>query len=208
MPSTRIGVVAMVKPDSKRCLVVIDMQNDFVGPEAVMRCEGGREIVPGVAALVKQARAVGVQVIWVVQYHRPQMVDFGRELEMSPPHCIEGTPGAELAEPLECLPVDLTVVKRRFSSFLSTDFDLLLRGLRTEELILAGCATDGCVRATAVDAHQLGYRVRVARDCVAGATFRRHEAALEHMASLQPEVLLTAEEAVDLFRGAGGAKPR
>lgn len=203
----------MTRPDRRRCLVVIDMQNDFVGPEAVMRCEGGAAIVPRVAALVDQARAAGVQVIWVVQHHRPQMVDFGRELEMSPPHCIEGTPGAELARPLACLPEDLTLVKRRFSSFLATDFDLLLRGLGTEELVLAGCATDGCVRATAVDAHQFGYRVRVVKDCVAGATFRRHEAALEHLASLQPAVLLSTEEAVELFRGTGdpavgGSGPR
>jgi nicotinamidase-related amidase len=184
---------------SKPCLIVIDMQNDFVGPEAVMRCEGGREIVPKVAGLVDRARAAGVRIIWVVQRHRPEMVDFGRELEVSPPHCLEGTPGADLAAPLRCLPGDLTVVKRRFSSFFGTDLDLLLRGLGIDELVLAGCATDGCVRATAVDAHQHGYRVRVVKDCVAGATSRRHEAALEHMAWLQPEVLLSAEEAVALF---------
>ncbi|HEY3315342.1 MAG TPA: isochorismatase family cysteine hydrolase [Bacillota bacterium] len=184
----------------ERCLLVIDMQNDFVGPSAVMRCEGGREIIPGVAALVDGTRAAGVPVIWVVQEHRRQLVDFGRELDGSPVHCVEGTPGVELAEPLRRRPDDFIVVKRRFSSFLGTDLDLLLHGLGVRELWVSGCATDGCVRSTVADGHQLGYRVRLVRDCVAGATVRRHEAALEYLGSLQPGMLATAEQALAAFR--------
>lgn len=182
----------------ERCLLVIDMQNDFVGPQPVMRGEGGRDIIPGVAALVDKARAAGVPVIWVVQEHRRQLVDFGRELDVSPVHCLEGTPGAALAEPLQRLPEDFTVIKRRFSGFLGTDLQLLLEGLGARELIISGTATCGCVRATAVDAHQLGYRIRIVADCVAGATVRRHEAALEYLGSLQPGCLVKSDT---LFNG-------
>lgn len=69
-----------------RCLLVIDMQNDFVGPV----------------------------------------------------HCVEGTPGAELAEPLRRRPDDFLVIKRRFSSFLGTDLDMLLHGLGVKQTYLAG----------------------------------------------------------------------
>jgi len=183
-----------------RCLLVIDMQNDFVGPTAVMRCEGGREIIPAIEALVTETRRAGVPVIWVIQEHRRQLVDFGRERDVSPVHCVEGTPGAALADPLRREPDDFLVVKRRFSSFLGTDLDLLLHGLGVKEIYLAGAATDGCVRATAVDGHQLGYRVRVIRDCVAGATVARHQAALDYLSSLQPGLLVTAAQALESFR--------
>ena len=187
-----------------RCLLVIDMQNDFVGRNPPMRCEGGREIIPAVAELVEETRLTRAPVIWVVQEHRHQLVDFGRERDVSPVHCVEGTPGAALAEPLRREPDDFLVVKRRFSAFLGTDLDLLLRGLGVKELFLSGCATDGCVRYTAVDGHQLGYYVRVIKDCVAGATVKRHEAALDHLSSLQPGLLMTARQAVETFRAGDG----
>ncbi len=187
-----------------RCLLVIDMQNDFVGLKPAMRCEGGREIIPGVAELVEETRQTCAPVIWVVQEHRRQLVDFGRERDVSPVHCVEGTPGAALVEPLHREPDDYLVVKRRFSAFLGTDLDLLLRGLGIRELYLSGCATDGCVRATAVDGHQLGYHVRVVRDCVAGAAVQRHEAALDYLSSLQPGLLVSARQAREAFQGGDG----
>ncbi|HHY38668.1 MAG TPA: cysteine hydrolase [Clostridia bacterium] len=181
-------------------LLVIDMQNDFVGPAPVMKCEGGRDIIPRVIEVVRAARQAGVPVIHVIQEHRRQLVDFGRELDVSPVHCVEGTPGARPVEGLEPEGDDFVVIKRRFSGFLHTDLDLLLKGLGVERLIITGVATDGCVRATAVDAHQLGYRVSVVGDCVAGATMERHAGALLSLATLQPEGVIDQKRAEEILK--------
>jgi nicotinamidase-related amidase len=181
-------------------LLVIDMQNDFVGPLAVMKCEGGRDIIPAVKDLICTARSAGVPVIHVIQEHRRQLVDFGRELDVSPVHCVEGTEGARPVKELEPENNDYMVIKRRFSGFMYTDLEMLLRGLGVERVIITGVATDGCVRATAVDAHQMGYYVSVVKDCVAGATSDRHLGALMTLSSLQPEGVIDKDRAVELLK--------
>ncbi|MHA1643422.1 MAG: cysteine hydrolase family protein, partial [Candidatus Freyarchaeota archaeon] len=76
------------------------------------------------------------------------------------PHCIEGTPGAEIITELAPLEKDYIVTnKRRYSALMGTDLEILLRGLRIENLILTGAFTDVCVLATALDARALDYRV-------------------------------------------------
>ncbi|MFI6322939.1 cysteine hydrolase family protein [Nonomuraea sp. NPDC050556] len=161
-------------------VLVIDMQRDFVDPGAPIECAGARDIVPAVQDLLATARGARVPVIYTREVHRADGVD----LEMSndePAHCLEGTGGDEIIPALAPLSGDYVVVKRRYSGFFATDLDLLLRSLGARTLVLTGAATDVCVRATAQDAHQLDYRVVVPRECVAGTTEARHEAALQNI---------------------------
>ncbi|MGI9860857.1 isochorismatase family cysteine hydrolase [Moorella naiadis] len=181
---------------AKKALLIIDMQNDFVGPQPVMQCEGGREIIPSILELISNARQADIPIIHIIQEHRRQMADFGRELDVSPPHCLEGTTGARIIEEIKVEPEDLIVIKRRFSGFLGTDLDLLLHGMQVDTLIIAGVATDGCIRATAVDAHQLGYHVHVIADCVAGAKQDSHQAALAYLARLQPKGVIKSADLI------------
>jgi nicotinamidase-related amidase len=177
-----------------RALLVIDMQNDFLAENAPLKCEGGKEIIPNVVRAIDMARAKSIPVIHVIQEHRQDMSDFGLELECSKPHCIEGTEGAKIIQEIKVDPKDYLVIKKRFSSFLNTELDLLLRGLGVKEVILTGVATDGCIRATAVDAHQLGYYFKIVEESTAGAFSDSHEAALKYMCRLQKDVLIKIEE--------------
>ncbi|KVK86521.1 isochorismatase [Burkholderia ubonensis] len=166
----------------RAALLIIDMQRDFVDPGAPIACVGAPDVVPAITRLAQSARAAGMPVIYTQEAHRRQKVDFGLELEYGETeHCVEGTPGVEIVDALAPAASDYVLVKRRYSGFFATDLDLLLKGLRVDTLVLTGVATDVCVRATAQDALQLDYRVFVPRECVAGTTAARHDAALEHV---------------------------
>jgi nicotinamidase-related amidase len=170
--------VPAIDPE-RTAVLVIDMQRDFLDPDAPISTPGGRAIIPVINRLTAQARARGVPVIFTQEMHRSDRSDFGIELEFEPPHCLEGTPGMELAPELEVAPTDYRVHgKRRYDAFLGTDLETLLRGLGIENLVVVGVCTDICVSSTVQHARNLDFRCFIPRECVAGTTAERHEAAL------------------------------
>lgn len=147
---------------------------------------------------IDKARACGVPVIFIQEVHRPDLVDFGRELDGDEDvHCVEGSPNTELAvEEMGIRPDDYRIPKRRYSAFFGTDFEILLRGLKVDTLLLCGGLTDVCVHYTFVDGHQSDYFCRVIEDCVAGSSQEAHEAALRAMAYLQAGARRSLDEVV------------
>ena len=150
---------------------------------------------------IDKARERDIPVIFIQEVHRPDLVDFGRELDGDEDvHCLEGNPNTEIAKEMGFLPNDYLIKKRRYSAFFGTDFEILLRGMNVETLLLCGGLTDVCVHYTFVDGHQSDYFCRVIEDCVAGSNLEAHEAALRAMEYLQtgarrslPEVLSAME---------------
>lgn len=170
---------------SNAALIIIDMQNDFLLETAPICCAGGLEIVPGIEKLARFFRANNRPVIFTQEAHRKQKVDFGLELAYEEPeHCLEGSSGVDFYENLEPQEDDYIIKKRRYSAFFATDFDLLLRGMGIDTLVLTGVATDVCVRATAQDAQQHSYKVIVPVECVAGTSIKAHQAALDNISYL------------------------
>lgn len=114
-------------------------------------------------------------------------MDFGRELDGSEDvHCIETEPGTDIAvEQMGFVENDYLIRKRRYSAFFGTDFEIPLRGLKIDTLLLCGGLTDVCVHYTFVDGHQSDYFCRVIEDCVAGSSEAAHEASLNAMEYLQ-----------------------
>ena len=200
--------------EGKAALVVIDIQAGcFVDPR-----EGDPDrsipIMPGYAErmlnarpLIDKAREVGVPVVFIQEVHRPDGVDFGRELDGSETeHCIEGEAGTPLAvKEMGVLPTDYVVPKRRYSAFFGTDLEILLKGLKAETLILVGGLTDVCVHYTFVDAHQHDYFTRVVEDCVAGSSEAAHEASLNAMEYLQTGARRSSAEVMAAMEAAGRA---
>jgi nicotinamidase-related amidase len=179
-------------------LVVIDIQKggfDPVEVSGIPHMAGYRDRIDRVVTLVDACRAAGVPVIFVQELHRPNLVDFGRELDGAESvHCIEGAPGTELVDELVPGPSDYYVPKRRYSCFIGTDFEILLRGLGVSTLLLVGGLTDVCVHYTFADAHQRDFHVRVLEDCVGGSSPARHAASLDAMEYLQSGARRTSGE--------------
>jgi nicotinamidase-related amidase len=90
-------------------------------------------------------------------------------------------------------------VKRRYSGFIGTEFEIVLRGLNASTLVLIGGLTDVCVHYTFADAHQRDFYVRVVSDCVGGSTIARHVASLDAMEYLQTGAVCTSNEIIGAF---------
>ena len=151
-------------------------------------------------ALIAKARECGVPIVFFQEAHRRDLIDFGRELDGAEGiHLLEGDPGTEIAKAVGMRPDDYFIRKRRYSCFFGTDFEILLKGLRADTLILIGGHTDVCVHYTFVDGHQHDYFCRVIEDCVAGSSQEAHEAALRAMAYLQTGARRRSAEVMAAF---------
>lgn len=151
--------------------------------------------------VIDAARANDVPVIFFQEAHRPNMIDFGRELDGTEDvHCVEGREGTEIADDIVGLrPDDYVIKKRRYSCFIGTDLDILLRGLRADTLVMVGGLTNVCVHYTFADGHQKDFYCRVAKDCVGGSSDDAHDAALNAMEYLQTGAVRMSEEVISAF---------
>ncbi len=166
---------------------------------------GGEERVDRVIPLIETARANNVPVIYIIEVHRPDHVDFGRELDGEESvHCVEGHPGTRIHVRLPYRDgVDYLIPKRRYSAFFGTDFQILLRGLKVDTLFLCGGLTDVCVHYTFVDAHQHDYHAHVIEDCVGGSSWEAHAASLNAMEYLQHGARCTSAQVIAAFNDRG-----
>lgn len=188
-------------------LVVVDIQEGggMTADEAGIPVMAGHaERVEVAQRLLAAARVAGLPVVFFQEVHRPSGVDFGRELDGTEGvHCVEGQPGTDLEPSLR--PIldgsrpEFHLVKRRYSGFIGTEFDIVLRGLKADTLILIGGLTDVCVHYTFADAHQRDYYVRVVADCVGGSSQKRHDASLDAMEYLQTGAVRTSDEILEAF---------
>jgi nicotinamidase-related amidase len=191
--------------EGRPVLVVIDIQeadfSDAIDESGIAAMPGYRERVSRTRELVDIAHEVGVPVIFVKEVHRPDHIDFGRELDGDEDvHCIESDPMTDYARAMDPRPTDYFIAKRRYSCFFGTDLEILLKGLRADTLILTGGLTNVCVHYTFLDGHQHDYFCRVVEDCVAGSSERAHEAALEAMEYLQTGGRRSLAEMKDALR--------
>jgi nicotinamidase-related amidase len=149
-------------------LAIIDMQNDFVQPGAPACVAGALPSVPAVRRLLDLARSSGWRVVHVTREHRADGSDvelFRRDqFAAGKGICVAGTTGAQIVPELAPLPGEYRLAKLRFSAFVFTEFDQLLRRLGVHTLLLAGTQYPNCVRATAVDAMSRDYEVVVVTD--------------------------------------------
>jgi len=93
----------------------------------------------------------------------------------------EDNPVGHVVPELTPLPGELIVRKRNASAFFQTDFSSWLARHSVDTLVITGCVTSGCVRATAVDSLGHGYRPIVVSDCVGDRALGPHEASLFDM---------------------------
>jgi len=189
----------------KPALIMVDFQRGgayLPGREnGVPHMDGYAERRVIAKRLVAAARAKGIPVVFIQEVHRPDHVDFGRELDGTEDvHCIEGLHSTEIAaEDVDFRPGDYHIPKRRYSAFYGTDFEILLKGLKVQTLILTGGLTDVCVHYAFVDGHQGDYYCRVVEDCVGGSSVEAHQASLRAMEYLQSGARCMSEDILRAF---------
>lgn len=164
---------------SRPALLVVDFTRNFTSSETDLGADMGPQIAEA-NRLILAARAAGAPIyLSTIAYDDPE-AESGvwiakirglREL-------VIGTPEVEQDPRLALVPSDRIVVKRFASCFFGTSLADDLRSQDIDTLIIAGCTTSGCVRASAVDACQHGLRTIVAREATADRIAASHEQSL------------------------------
>lgn len=161
----------MVSQDRK-AIVVVDVQNDFC-PGGALAVPRGDEVVPAINALVEQFASSGDPAVYTQDWHPADHCSFKHQGGQWPPHCVQGTRGAEFHPGLKVVG---SVFKKGFvpDREAYSGFDAREGGVRGGEtlhewlqrsgvsaIFVTGLATDYCVLATVLDGLKLGYRVTV-----------------------------------------------
>lgn len=174
---------------TEKVLIVVDMQKDFV--DGVLGTKEAQAIVP---AVVEKIKSFDGTVIYTRDTHQSDYMETQEGKKLPVPHCIEGSEGWELIEPLDKLQKQAGAViydKPTFGSValtndLKKEYD---KGV-IKEVELIGVCTDICVVSNAllIKANMPELTVKLDASCCAGVTVEKHEAALETMRSCQVEV--------------------
>ena len=174
-------------------LIVVDIQNDFC-PGGALPVPDGDRVVPVLNEYAARFAAAGRPVFASRDWHPARTRHFQEFGGLWPPHCIQGTPGAEFHPDLR-LPPGTAVVSTgmdpeeegytAFPSRLSDGTELAeaLRAAGMRRVYVGGLATDYCVRATVLDALAAGFDITLLLDASRGVNLQPHdaEAAIEVM---------------------------
>lgn len=161
-------------------LLIVDMVKAFTNPEMPLGANLDSQI-EAIQLLLRAAHDRGAPVIFsTVSYDDENLKDagiFGMKQKGSST-LRAGTEGVRIDPRLDFRQTDSLLVKKYASCFFGTDLvsRLLTRGVDT--LIITGCTTSGCVRASAVDACQIGFRPMVVREAVGDRSQSAHDQSL------------------------------
>jgi maleamate amidohydrolase len=161
-------------------LIVIDMINGFTDASMPL----GAPLESQIAAqkpLIDIAHERNIPVIFsTVIYNDHDLKDAGLwAIKMKGTLTLKaGTTAVEVDKRLDMRTTDSLLVKKYASCFFGTDLASRLMNLHADTLIITGCTTSGCVRATAVDAVQNGFRPMVVKEAVGDRSAAAHEQSL------------------------------
>ena len=175
-------------------VIVIDMLNDFV--TGSLACERAQRIIAPLQSLTAQARAHNVPVIYSNDAHLPGI---DHELALWGDHALTGTPGAEVIPELAPAAQDYVVPKRHYSGFFQTGLHVLLKELGAEELIMTGLHAHMCVRHTAADAYQWGYKLIVPSDGIEAFTQEDFDEGLCYLSEVYAAEISTVASIIEGF---------
>jgi nicotinamidase-related amidase len=191
-------------------LVVVDMSVGFTDPKSPLACDL-EEVVDAVELLLVAARRAGVPVVYTtVVYDEEGRRRAGVFIEKVPALLTleEGSRWVEIDPRIAPEPGEPVLRKLHASAFFETELADHLAASGCDSVIVAGASTSGCVRATAVDALQHGYRTVVPREAVGDRNADAHEANLYDIDAKYGDVVPLAEALALLEELAVAQAPR
>ncbi|MCH9673795.1 MAG: isochorismatase family protein [Gammaproteobacteria bacterium] len=201
----RKGLGARVGWGEKPGLVVVDFAKGFTDPTTPLGSDVSAELA-ATASLLDAFRRFDFPVVFMTVAYRPDYADAGTFIQKVPALSIlvEGSPMVEIDERIAPLPSEQVVTKKFASAFFGTDVAETLRANDVDTVVLAGCSTSGCVRASAIDAMQNGFRTIVVEQAVADRAEGPHRANLFDMDSKYADVV-SLDSALESLTALGAA---
>ncbi|MDW5610770.1 MULTISPECIES: cysteine hydrolase [Mycolicibacterium] len=203
----RIPLAELVAP-GHTAVVTQECQGAVVGPHAGLAAladEARREALPNIARLLPVARAAGASVVHcLVQRradgrganHNAKIFAIGATgVDITP-----GRPGTQLVPEIDPQPTDLVLYRwHGLGPMGGTDLDAVLRNLDVRTIVAVGVSVNVAITNLVMDAVNVGYRVVVPRDAVAGIPADYAAAVIDNTLSLLATVT-TTDELLDAWR--------
>lgn len=179
----------------KPALIIVDFINAYITEGSPLFAQGVVEAVDETVELLDVARANRIKVIYTQVIYNDNGLDGGLFVQKVPIllKMVEGEPLAEIVPALPPTAADVIIKKQYASAFFGTPLAAMLTAMGVDTLIITGCSTSGCIRATAVDAMQSGFRPIVPRECVGDRHEAPHEANLFDINSKYGDVVSKQE---------------
>lgn len=183
-------------------LLIVDFQKAFTCEDSPM---GGSPLIISAVnkakELISLAREQHFPIIHTVVGYREDKKDMGMWPSKVPTlsNITLSSKWIEVDDTLEVSDEDIILVKKMPSAFFNTDLTNILISNQIDTLIIAGCTTSGCIRATVIDSFSYGYRTIVAEECVGDQAKEPHEANLFDIKNRYADIL-TNEEIYNHFK--------
>ncbi len=189
-------------------LLVIDVVYNFVGekPEPILESikkwrrscgEEGWNAIGRIRPLLAAARSKSIPIIYTHNEVRPDFADKGvrhlKNFRGGENTDTKGHLGTQVVEELAPMPGDFALVKNNASCFFGTPLISYLVGLNVDTLLVVGCTTSGCVRATVVDGQAYNMRMIVVEDGVFDRGEASHAISLWDMQAKYADVVPSAQ---------------
>jgi nicotinamidase-related amidase len=197
-------------------LFIIDVQYNFCGDEPGLALEDGLatyrtycgeagwKAVPHIERLMHLAREKNLPIFYTQSERRPDMSDSGVQTGKShrghEKTSTEGTHATQTVAPLAPRPQDILIGKRKPSAFFGTLFMSQLNQLDVDTLILTGCTSSGCLRATTVDAYSFNFKVVIPEETAFDRFEASHAISLFDLNAKYADVIPT-DEVADYLTG-------
>jgi maleamate amidohydrolase len=160
-------------------LLIIDFVNGFTDPSSPLGGDYSRELA-ATAKLIDAFRAGQLPIAYTIIEYDPDLRDAGVFVKKVPSLgvLVRGSPMCDVDDRIKPDHADYIVSKKYASAFFGTNLDTYLKTNGVDTLVVTGCTTSGCVRASAVDSMQNGFLTIVVREAVGDRADGPHEANL------------------------------
>ena len=192
-------------------LLIVDFINGFTDPSSPLGGDFSTQL-DATNALLDVFRAGSLPIAYTVIEYEPGFGDAGVFIEKVPSLSVllRGSPMCAVDDRIAPRPGEIIISKKYASSFFGTNLDTLFRTQGVDTCVIVGCTTSGCVRASAVDSLQHGFRTIVVREGCGDRADGPHEANLFDIDAKYGDVI-GLDECVDYVNGltpygAAGAK--
>lgn len=200
------GMVKQAGFGMRPAVLCVDLVRGFTDPASPMGLEAFGDVVAPSRTVLDAARRAGVPVVLVGSGYDPEFREAGSwERKVTHAGLVHGSEWVEFDEGLGQVPRDMVVVKRYASGFFGTDLLSRLVSQQVDTVLVTGAATSGCVRATAVDAVQHGFRVAVVQGAVGDRERLPHLASLFDLGTKYADLVTVDEAAAYLTDPVGGS---
>ena len=188
---------------TRPALLIVDFINGFTDPGTGLGGDYGAELAV-TAKLLDEFRARALPVFFTTVAYEPHLRDGGHFVAKVPALSIlvRGSDWVNVDERIRPRPAEPVVLKKYASAFFDTRLEVELQGLGVDTVVIVGCTTSGCIRASAIDSMQNGFHTVVVRDAVGDRAQTPHEVNLFDIDAKYGDVV-SSRDVLEYLRGLG-----